>query len=87
MVSQTGTRSGKTLGRYTNNVGIDRPMCNRIRNHQVLSGHHVVRGQGRCGDHRLVLPIRGSAVDLWGFDSFTYQWSTFGHLGVDKVRI
>jgi hypothetical protein len=26
-------------------------------------------------------------VDLWGFDSFTYQWSTFGHLGVDKVRI
>ena len=87
MVSQTGTRSGKTSGRCTNNAGTDRPMCNRIHNHQVLSGHHVVRGQGRCGADRIVLPIGGAAVDLWGFDSFTYQWSTFGHLGVDKVRI
>ena len=87
MVSQTGTRSGKTLGRYTNNVGIDRPMCNRIRNHQVLSGHHVVRGQGRCGADRLVLPIRGSAVDLWGFDRVEYQYTNDGNLGVDKVRI
>ena len=68
-------------------VRINRTYSNRIRNSQVLSGHHVVRGQGRCGADRIVLPIGGSAVDLWGFDSFTYQWSTFGHLGVDKVRI
>ena len=87
MVSQTGTRSGKTLGRYTNNVGIDRPLCNRIRNSQVLPRHHVVHGQGRCGDHRLVLPIRGSAVDIWGFDRVEYQYTNDGNLGVDKVRI
>ena len=87
MVSQTGIRSGKTLGRCTNNARTDRTYSNRIRNSQVLSGHHVVRGQGRCGVGRLVLPIRGSAVDIWGFDSHTHEWSTFGHLGVDKDSI
>ena len=54
------------------NVRINRARGNHFHNNQVFSGHHVVRDQGRCGADRLVFPIRGFAVDLWGFDSFTY---------------